>query len=102
MRHWIYTLALLSCIVSMPSFSASKKGDIEKFYKPVTQKDLTVDLPERLDGRFDTGDALFSGNGGCPDEINIGSVTEDTTVIGSTDINVSIDGDIIVQCGSGF
>ena len=99
----IFTAVVLLTVVSTAALAqgGGNRADLEKFYKPVTSKDLRTQLPPRLgaESRFDGNDALFSGNGGCPDEINIGSVTGDESVFGGTDINVSIDGDIIVQCG---
>ncbi len=94
-------ILLVSTSTAVMAQGGGNRADVERFYKPVTSKDLRTQLPPRLgaESRFDGNDAFFTGDGGCPDQINIGSVTDGSSVFGGTDINVSIDGDIIVQCG---
>lgn len=82
--------------------SNAKKEDVEKFYRPVTSKDLVTKLPPRIDKDklLDTGTAFFSDqNGGCPDTISIGSVDSETDIFGDVNIDVYIGNDVYINCG---
>lgn len=80
---------------------ASPRANLERFYKPITSNELFVNLPPRITdrNRFSANGNFISGENGCPDEIIIGSITDDSSVFGGADIDVAIDGDIIIQCG---
>ncbi len=76
---------------------------IETFYRPIKSSDLIVFLPPRSDDRASSlgsfgQSMLFTGGGDCPDEINIGSVSDDTPIFGGIDIELFIDSDIIIMC----
>lgn len=97
--------ALTGLSMMFPSSASAQRQDLDTFYRPVQSTDLFVKLPPRFDDR--TGleaerslqtPSFFSGSGGCPDEINIGSVTGDTSVFGSVDIEVFLDSDVTIIC----
>ena len=95
---YIFIAAL---IISMPAFAQQKPNEgMENVYRGVKSSDLPTFLPPRLDDRVLGDDEFFrDANGGCPDEISIGSVSGDTNVTGSVDIDVYLDNDITIICG---
>lgn len=98
---------VFTALISLSSLAQTvpNKADVEKFYKPATAKDLRVYLSPQMKSksdRFNSSDAVFSGSGGCPDQINIGSISAGSGFTGGTDINVSVQGDIIVSCNGFF
>ena len=87
------------CIFALPSFA--QKGDVEAFYRGVKQSDLYAKLPPRVDveRNFDNNVQFSSENQGCPEEINIGSVDENTDIFGDVEIEVFIGNDVFIDCG---
>ncbi|NCO03812.1 MAG: hypothetical protein GW903_06445 [Alphaproteobacteria bacterium] len=99
--------ALLALILLIPSYSAiaqdKPNAGIENLYRGVKTNDLITFLPPRLgqDSLLNNNneDGFFSRDNGCPNEILIGSVAEDSGIRGSVDIDVVIDSDITIVCG---
>jgi hypothetical protein len=95
----IFILALTHTAHAQQKPNAGK----EKFYDPYTHKKLFTTVSPRLKSRFtQNGLDVFNGtNGnsdGCPEEINIGSIVEDSPIYGGVDNQVFIDGDIVIKC----
>jgi hypothetical protein len=106
-RFFIGVIAVAAALapqVSLAEAPPNSKAAVEELFRPLKSKDLNAYLPERFNdaGRFGGETTFFSGTGACPQQVNIGSVADDSTIYGGTDINVAIQGDVIIQCGSGF
>ena len=101
------TFILISSLALWPAIagaSSANNTNVDKFYRPVKSNDLVTKLPPRLnqDKNFGRNSAFFSSeNQGCPEEINIGSVDEDTDIFGDIDIEVYIGDDVFIDC-AGF
>lgn len=93
---------LICMFVSTFAHAQQKPNEgMDKVFRAANSNDLMTRLPPRFDeNNFgpDEGNFLDS-DGPCPNEINIGAVTQDTPVYGGVDINVVIDSDIVIQCG---
>ena len=94
----------LSTLIVLCACAFAQAQDYEnpdQYYRPITAHDLDYRLLPATDKykKTDFGSSsLTAFNGGCPDTINIGGIGENTRVIGSVDINVNIDKDLIIDC----
>lgn len=83
--------------IGLPSLAQQLPNEgIEDFYRPLRHGDLITKLPPRADHGNRQGDFL-SGEG-CPEDVLIGSVEQDTPVFGDIDIEVIIENDIFIEC----
>ena len=98
-------LFLLLVLFSMNSQAFAQFTSKEEFYRPVSAGDLNTRVAPRIDqdrllsGGNETDFFSFSGSGGCPDTVLIGSVDGDSDVFGGVDIDVVVESDIIINCG---
>ena len=99
-------IVLPLALSSSPSQAQQKVNDgLQEFFRPITSKELAIQLPPRTyDHTFESDNALGNSysdriSGGCPQEIGIGYITQDTPIYGSVDINVVITSDVVINCG---
>lgn len=100
----LFLLTLLISAFSYPALAQDKpNAGVEDFYRGVKTNDLITFLPPRIgqDSLLDDNgeESFFSRDNGCPNEILIGSVGDDSGIRGSVDIDVVIDSDITIVCG---
>ncbi len=101
MKIFILTIFILSFTISPNIYAQEKPNDgKETFYRAVKHSDLITILPPRNDGSGSLfgKESFFTGGGDCPDEINIGSVTDEDSIFGGIDIDLFIDADITIIC----
>ena len=93
-------MVLLALGVVMPA-KAQDYISPDEYYKPVTKRDLDYNAKflARRDGVSGSNSGFNSFNSGCPDEINIGGIGNNTRVIGSVNIDVNIDENFRINCG---
>lgn len=97
-------LILILMSVSVTAFAQDKPNSgIQDLYRGVKTSDLITFLPPRIgqDSLLNNNneDGFFSRDNGCPNEILIGSIGEDSGIRGSVDIDVVINSDITIVCG---
>lgn len=98
-KHFaLIAFTALSFLVSGSAYSQGQNP--ETFYRPIKSTDLHTKLPPRSnqDKRFDENTEALFGNNGCPDEINIGSISEDADIFGDVDIDVFVGNDVFIDC----
>jgi hypothetical protein len=95
-----YSVLFLSLLLIAP-VKAQDYISPDEYYKPVTKRDLDYNSKTLTNksGSFANGAGLNSFNSGCPDEINIGGIGNNTRVIGSVDIDINIDENFRINCG---
>ncbi len=101
MKVFFISTLLLVVTFGSVAYAQEKPNDgKESFYRAVKSSDLITLLPPRegSGGSNLFGESFFTGTGGCPDEINIGSVTDGTPVFGGIDIELFLDSDITIIC----
>ncbi len=100
MRVSVFLLCVFIFSIQSASAQEMPHEGKESFYRAIKHSDLITILPPRNKDDSDSafGRNFFSGGGGCPDEINIGSITEDTPIFGGVDIELFIDSDITIIC----
>lgn len=96
----VSTLLLISFTATSSRAQTKPNAGKEKFYEALSHKKLFTSVPPRLKSRFSQNSLELggSGSGGCPDEINIGSIVEDRPIYGGVDNELFIDGDIVIKC----
>ncbi len=106
MKLYFLAIITLAALGFELSSAVAQQAGPDAFFRPVTSGDLNTRLPPRLDqnriltgGGSDSDFFSFSGNGGCPETVLIGSVDGDTEVFGGVDIDVVIENDIVINCG---
>ncbi|HIF25101.1 MAG TPA: hypothetical protein EYG18_06485 [Micavibrio sp.] len=96
-----FALTAITVTYLLTAGSAYSQGqNPDAFFRPVKSSDLVTKLPPRLDQdkRFDENTSASFGSNGCPDEINIGSIPEDSDIFGDIDIEVIVGGDVFIDC----
>ena len=102
MRFLLLLLTFFFVCPESSSASSANNTNVDKFYRPAKSNDLVTKLAPRIDHDklLDGNSALFtSENGGCPEQILIGSVDEDADIFGDVDIDVYIGNDVFIDCG---
>lgn len=94
-------LLLISATFLCLSSFAHAQGELDSFYRPYQKNELNYRLRPYYDNDKYSTDLNSLRRNVCPDEINIGNISEDSKIFGNVDINIVIDEDVYIDC-SGF
>lgn len=91
-------LLLISLFLFFP-VNLYAQGELDSFYRPYSKNELDYRLRPYLPDASEREDYLDSlRRQHCPDEINIGNISEDSRIFGNVDIEIIIDEDFYIDC----